>query len=129
MTEQKKWVIKPQGDADEFVLITEDNHWVIALRMNGELSYEAESLIGRRIVASVNACRGLDLHELEAYQRADWLSEGMKVLALKQKLRNVSKGLTKLGEFLRRVRHWEEGTPDLHDTKESVQVMLKEVEE
>ena len=38
----------------------------------------------RRIVACVNACAGLSTHELEAYERADWLSNGLKAMKYKQ---------------------------------------------
>ena len=59
------WKFHEQGEADEFCLVTEGGKWVIAFRLNGELSLAREREICRRIVASVNAADGIDIEALE----------------------------------------------------------------
>lgn len=59
------WLWHAQGEASEYCLITHDNKWVIAFRINGEQTIARERANARRIVTCVNACKGIPNVDLE----------------------------------------------------------------
>lgn len=59
------WKWHAQGEANEYCLLTHDGRWVIAFRQNGELTDDRQKANARRIVACVNACKGIPNEQLE----------------------------------------------------------------
>lgn len=59
------WVWHPQGDANEYCLLTSDNRWVVAFRCNGELMTAKQEAIIRHMVAAANAAEGVSITALE----------------------------------------------------------------
>lgn len=49
------WVVHEQGDANEFVILTPEGRWVIAFRLNGEMTTAQQ----RPIVQTIAAAPGL----------------------------------------------------------------------
>lgn len=62
------WQFKEQGDADEYCIITAEDpaKWVIGFRMNGELTQDQQRANMRRIIACVNACKGISTENMES---------------------------------------------------------------
>jgi hypothetical protein len=46
------WICKEQGDADEFVLLTNDSHWIFSFRQNGKIWTEEQMANIKLITAS-----------------------------------------------------------------------------
>ncbi|MTJ93929.1 MAG: hypothetical protein F8N36_13885 [Desulfovibrio sp.] len=61
-----RWQFHPQGDANDYRLVTVGNRWIIAFSQNGELWAPEQEAVAARIVASVNACQGIPTSALEA---------------------------------------------------------------
>jgi hypothetical protein len=53
-TTQDLWEWYPQGDADEFYLVTRGKQWVISFRLNGEIATPEQIKIMNFIVDAVN---------------------------------------------------------------------------
>lgn len=59
------WLWHEQGDANEYCLLTSGKDWVISFRQNGGLMPDTQRDNARRIVACVNACKGITTETLE----------------------------------------------------------------
>ena len=51
-TDGEKWVVKEQGDANEYVMITDKNRWIVAFRMNGEFMVAKQRKIVQMFAAA-----------------------------------------------------------------------------
>lgn len=59
------WKWHPQGEANEYCMLTHDGRWVIAFRQNGELTDERQQANARRIAACVNRLAGFKTDDIE----------------------------------------------------------------
>lgn len=59
------WKWHPQGEANEYCMLTHDGRWVIAFRQNGELTDESQKANARRIAACVNRLAGFKTDDIE----------------------------------------------------------------
>lgn len=55
-----KWRLVEQGDANEFVILSDDNRWVVAFRQNGEMHVEEQRALGLLMAASKDMYAALD---------------------------------------------------------------------
>lgn len=102
-----EWVLKQQGDANEYCILTEDMKWVSAFKLNGEQSDETQLANMALFAASKNLLATLietdkDLCVLEVImaqiEKINPLAEGMTNLVVKWRERNqkaINKALAK----------------------------------
>jgi len=55
-----EWVFKEQGDSNEFCIITTDNQWVAAFRLNGIQTVERQRANGKIMTASKEMLKALE---------------------------------------------------------------------
>lgn len=64
MTESRfpsgEWKLVEQGDADEYVILSDGNRWVVSFRQNGEFSSVDQRAIGLLMAASKDMYAALD---------------------------------------------------------------------
>lgn len=54
------WRLVEQGEANEFVILSDDNQWVVAFRQNGERHVEEQRALGHLMAASKDMYAALD---------------------------------------------------------------------
>lgn len=62
-----EWILKEQGDASEYCILTPENRWVVAFRLNGE-RMEEEIANAKLIVAAPDLLNALDA-VMRSYER------------------------------------------------------------
>lgn len=55
-----EWRFVEQGDANEFVILSDDNRWVVSFRQNGEFSVVDQRVVGNLMAASKRMYAALD---------------------------------------------------------------------
>lgn len=56
-----EWRLVEQGDANEFVILSDGNRWVVSFRQNGEMSVVDQRAIGLLMAASKDMFAALDI--------------------------------------------------------------------
>lgn len=55
-----EWRLVEQGDANEFVILSDNNRWVVSFRQNGEFSTVVQRVIGQLMAASRDMFAAID---------------------------------------------------------------------
>lgn len=55
-----EWLLAEQGDANEFVILSDNNRWVVSFRQNGEMPVSDQRAIGHLLAASKDMFAAID---------------------------------------------------------------------
>lgn len=83
-----KWILKEQGDANEYAIITQDNKWVVAFRLNGEQRIEEEKANAKLIAAAPDLFKACE--EMIQYFDAENLSQCDAYYSIKNALKKAT---------------------------------------
>lgn len=68
-----KWILKQQGDANEYCIVTDDMKWVSAFKLNGEQRVETQLANMNLFTAAPELLKALqELHDLLEENEPNW---------------------------------------------------------